>query len=234
MSQSIFVRGRLPRAGLQALRGLFRFLFWVFADVTIRGQAHLPEGGCIVCANHLSRFDSPLAFVAMGDRSVTAFAGDTYRRNLFFRTVVECVDVIWVHRGAIGPATLKAALQALREGRVLGMAPEGTRSPTRALQRAKTGAAALAVAAQAPIVPMALTNTENLGAAMLRLRRIPLTVTFGPPFRLPPFEHGERAAKLAEYTDEIMCRIAVLLPPHYHGVYANHPRLSQLRADSGK
>jgi 1-acyl-sn-glycerol-3-phosphate acyltransferase len=234
VNQSIFVPGRLPRAGLRALRGLFRFLFWVFSDLTVRGQEHLPEGGCIVCANHLSRFDSPLAFVAMGDRPVTAFAGDTYRRNLFFRTVVECVDVIWVHRGAIGPSTLKAALQALHQGRVLGLAPEGTRSPTHALQRAKTGAAALAVAAQAPIVPLALTNTENLGAAMLRLRRIPITATFGPSFVLPPFEHGERAAKLQEYTDEIMCRIAVMLPPQYHGAYADHPRLGQLRAASAE
>jgi 1-acyl-sn-glycerol-3-phosphate acyltransferase len=230
---SVFVRGRLPPAGLKAMHALLQFLFWIFTDVEVRGRENVPPGGFILCANHLSRFDSPLGFVAVGPRPLTAFAGDTYRANLFFRTFVECVDVIWVHRGAIGPATMKAAIQALREGHMLGVAPEGTRSPTHALQRGKTGAAALAVAADVPILPMALTNTENLSAALMRLRRITLTVTFGKSFRLPPIEHGERAAKLDAYTDEIMCRIAALLPSRYHGVYAHHPRLSELRAALG-
>jgi 1-acyl-sn-glycerol-3-phosphate acyltransferase len=228
--QSVFVRGRLSPRGVAALQGFFRWLFNLFADVEIRGAENLPPAsqGCIVCPNHLSRFDAPLGFVALGRRPVTAFAADTYRRNWFFRTVAECVDVIWVHRGAIGPSTIKAAIRAINEGRTIGVAPEGTRSPTRALQIGRTGAAALALATGAPIVPMVFTGTEHLGAAMLRLRRIPLTVTFGPPFQLPPVERHERAAKLEEYTTEIMCRLAALLPPAYRGVYADHPRLKEL------
>lgn len=227
---SVFVPGRLSARNVERLRATFRFLFHLFADVQVRELAPLPEGGCILCANHLSRFDAPLVFCLLRGRAVTAFAADTYRSNPFFRTVVECVDTIWVHRGAIGPSTLKAALQALRQGRVLGVAPEGTRSPTRALQVGRTGAAALASAANVPIVPIAITNTENLGASLLRpwRGRLPITLTFGVPFRLPDSVSGTRADKLEAYTTEIMCRIAALLPSQYHGAYAGHPRLLEL------
>ncbi len=231
--QAVWVRGRLSPGGVAALQGLFRGLFTLFADVEIRGYENLPPGGCLLCTNHLSRFDAPLGFVALGHRPLTAFAADTYRSHWFFRSVAECVDVIWVRRGAIGPSTIKAAIQAINAGRMLGVAPEGTRSLTRALQAGRAGAAALALATGAPIVPMVFTNTENLGAAMLRLRtpfrgRLPLTVTFGRPFQLPPVERHERAARLEEYTTEIMCRLAALLPAEYRGVYADHPRLIEL------
>jgi 1-acyl-sn-glycerol-3-phosphate acyltransferase len=53
-------------------------------------------------------------------------------------------------------------------------------------------------------------------------------VRIGQPFILPPLQGQDRDAALQEYTDEIMCRIAVLLPPDYRGVYADHPRLRQL------
>jgi 1-acyl-sn-glycerol-3-phosphate acyltransferase len=228
MSEPVFVRGRLSPRGVDRLRALLRLAFAVFVDVEVRGLERLPAGGCLMCPNHLSRFDAPLVFSALRGRAVTAFAADTYRPQPFFRWILENVDVIWVHRGAITPSTLKAAIQVLRAGRLLGVAPEGTRSPTHALQMGKAGAAALALAAGVPVVPLAITNTENLGASIKRLRRIRLTLTFGEPFTLPPPAPGQRAEKLDEYTAEIMCRIAALLPPPYRGVYADHPRLREL------
>lgn len=234
-AESVFLRGRLSPQNVDRLQRFFRFLFSLFADVRVTGLERLPTGPCLICANHLSRFDAPLLFALLRGRALTAFAADTYRPHPFFRRVIESIDTIWVHRGAIGPATFKAAVQALREGRTLGIAPEGTRSPTHALQIAKPGAAALAVAAQVPIVPVAVTNTEQLAWAITRLRspflgRVPITVTVGLPFTLPPIERGARAARLEEYTTEIMCRIAALLPARYRGVYTDHPRLRELLA----
>jgi 1-acyl-sn-glycerol-3-phosphate acyltransferase len=226
----IFVPSTWPPPAVATLQATFRFLFNFFADLQVHGEENLPpDGGFMMCMNHLSRFDPPLGFVLLGRRRMTAFVADTYRAHWFFRRVLQSVDVIWVHRGAIGPSTLKAAIQALHAGRVLGVAPEGTRSPTHALQFGKTGAAALAVAASVPIVPLAVTNTEHLGENMKRLRRIPITATFGQAFTLPAISRGERAAKLEAYTTEIMCRIAALLPTKYHGVYAGHPRIAELQ-----
>ncbi len=103
--------------------------------------------------------------------------------------------------------------------------PEGTRSPTGALIEGKTGAAFLALAAGVPVVPCAITGAEKLGWAIRRLRRIKLTVTYGPAFRLS--QPGERARRdeqgLQAATIEIMCRIAALLPPEQRGAYADPP-----------
>lgn len=231
----VFVPGRLSQRNVERLRAVFNGLFALFAEVRVSGAEHLPAGGgFIVCPNHLSRFDAPLLFAQLPGRAVTAFAADTYRPHWFFRLIIESVDAIWVHRGAIGPSTLKAALRALRAGRVLGLAPEGTRSPTHQLQPAKTGAAALATAAGVPIVPVAITGTEHLGPAIAGLRapwrgRVPITVTFGPAFQLAPAaEAASRAEALEAATTELMCRIAALLPPPYRGAYADHPRLRAL------
>jgi 1-acyl-sn-glycerol-3-phosphate acyltransferase len=64
------------------------------------------------------------------------------------------------------------------------------------------------------------------------LRRSRITVTAGPPFMLPPLPARDRDAALKQDTDEIMCRIAALIPPEYRGVYADHPRLKELLQDS--
>lgn len=228
----VFVRGRLSDRGVIRLQRLFRALYGVFATVEVQGLEHLPPGGVIITTNHNSRFDPPLIFCTLPQRKMTLFNADTYRRNPLIRWILELVDVIWVNRGATSPSTIKAALQALRSGRVLGIAPEGTRSTTGALIEGKTGAAFLALAAGVPIVPCALTGTERLGWAIRHLRRIPLTVTYGPAFYLAP--PGERVRKdeqrLEAATTEIMCRLAALLPPAFRGVYADHPRVGELLA----
>lgn len=224
--QPIFVRGRLSATGIVWLRRVFQFLFWVFTEVEVRGQENLPaQGPFIISPNHLSRFDAPLVFMFLSHHRVAGFVADTYRRNWFFRTIAESIDIIWVARGAITPTTMKSALRALKDGCALGLAPEGTRSPTHALLPGKTGVAYLALSANVPIVPTAITNAHNLGAAMLRLRRIKLTVTFGPPLYLTGPKTTEN---LAAQTTEVMCHIAALLPPEYRGVYADHPRLIEL------
>jgi 1-acyl-sn-glycerol-3-phosphate acyltransferase len=146
--------------------------------------------------------------------------------------ILESVNCIWVRRGAIGPSTIRAAIQVLRAGHVLGVAPEGTRSPTRALQPGKTGAVFLAVSAGVPIVPIAITGTEK-AVEVFTLRRPRLTVTVGQPitFTLPTGGRRPDAQILEDHTAELMCRIAAMLPPEYRGVYAEHPRLKELLGD---
>jgi 1-acyl-sn-glycerol-3-phosphate acyltransferase len=234
MSDSaVYVRGRLSPRGLERLRRLFAWLYGRFADVAASGQEHFPEGGCLVTTNHLSRFDPPLIFFTMPPkRRLAVLVAHSYRRNPLFRSVVTSVDAIWVNRGATGPSTIKAAVRVLKDGLALGIAPEGTRSRTHALQAGKTGAAYLALAAGVPVLPAALTQTENLGRAIKTLRRIRLTMRYGQPYYLA--EPGQRVRpdpeRLEQCTTEIMCRIAALLPPEYRGVYADHPRVKELLA----
>ena len=226
----IFVTGRMTLAGVERLRATFAFLFRLLSRVEAHGLENLVPGGLVISPNHLSRFDPPLIFIMVPNRKVTVFNADTYRTNFFFRWVMESVDVIWVKRGAIPPSTIKYAVRALRGGSVLGVAPEGTRSPTHALQQAKTGAVYLAYASGVPLVPVAITNTEKLSDALRHLRRIKITVTFGEPMHFGTGDPHARpdTRQLEEDTTEVMCRIAAMLPPEYRGVYADHPRVREL------
>jgi 1-acyl-sn-glycerol-3-phosphate acyltransferase len=120
----------------------------------------------------------------------------------------------------------------MEQDNILVIAPEGTRSRTGALIEAKPGVSYLATKLNRPIVPVALTGTEDkaLFGNLKRLRRAHITVTAGPAFTLPPLPRQNRDEALQRYTDEIMCHIAALLPERYRGVYANHPRLKELSA----
>jgi 1-acyl-sn-glycerol-3-phosphate acyltransferase len=110
------------------------------------------------------------------------------------------------------------------------MAPEGTRSPNGALIEARSGASYLAAKAGTQILPVAVTGTEDhvVFPNLKRLRRANVVIRVGKPFRLPPLPRQDREAVLQQYTDEMMCRIAALLPPEYRGFYAQHPRLLEL------
>ena len=231
----IFVKGRYGPRGIENMRRLFVALFWPFALRVAYGLENVPPGGVIMCPNHLSRFDPPLVFSYLANRKTTVFNADTYRSSRFFRFVMESMDVIWVNRGNIGPSVIKAAVKTLREGSILGVAPEGTRSKTGALQEGNTGAVFMAYASGVPIVPVAVTNTDKLVPSIKKFKRITLTVTYGKPMYYK-MEGRERptSAQLEADTTELMCRMAAMLPARYRGVYAEHPRTLELLAQNGE
>jgi 1-acyl-sn-glycerol-3-phosphate acyltransferase len=100
------------------------------------------------------------------------------------------------------------------------------------MKRGKTGVAYLADSSGAAIVPMGLVGAEQITSSLKRLRRQRVSLRIGKPFVLPPLDEDNRAASLRANTDEVMCRIAALLPESYRGMYADHPRLKQLLAES--
>jgi 1-acyl-sn-glycerol-3-phosphate acyltransferase len=77
---------------------------------------------------------------------------------------------------------------------------------------------------------MAIVGTEDKEVArrLRRFRRLDITIRVSEPFSLPAMPRQKRDEFLQQSTDEIMCRIAALLPPEYRGVYADHPRLQEL------
>jgi 1-acyl-sn-glycerol-3-phosphate acyltransferase len=140
------------------------------------------------------------------------------------------MDAIWVDRFGADFRALREMLNRLQRGGVLAIAPEGTRSQNGALIEGRPGVSYLAAKAGVPILPVAATGTQDalVEEQLSRFRKTHITVRIGQPFILPPLQSQDRDAVLQGYTDEIMCRIAALLPPDYRGVYADHPRLKQL------
>jgi 1-acyl-sn-glycerol-3-phosphate acyltransferase len=227
--EPIFVKGHMSPAGVERMRKTFSLMLHLLGRVEAYGLENVPEGGVIMSPNHLSWFDPPLIFIHFPHRKVTVFNADTYRKNPFFSYIMTGVDLIWVARGATSPSTIKYGIRALKGGSMLGVAPEGTRSKTRALQQGKTGAVYLAYAAGVPLVPIAITNTDKIASSLKRFKRTTMTVTFGKPMVFGgPGQKRPDAEQLEADTLEVMCRIAAMLPPEYRGVYAHEPRVQEL------
>jgi 1-acyl-sn-glycerol-3-phosphate acyltransferase len=115
---------------------------------------------------------------------------------------------------------------------VLVITPEGTRSKVGYLLEGKAGVSYLAAKLGYPILPVGIAGSFDplFFSQLKRLRRPHILVTAGPSFTLPslPSESLGRDKTLKRDTDEIMCRIAALLPEAQRGFYADHPRLKEL------
>lgn len=203
----------------RVLRPFVRFLLNLLARIEYVGLENWPAPPYILVTNHLAIFDIPLLMVAC-PYPVHPMVADKHRRNPFYAGLVSIARPVWVKRGEVDRQALRGSLAVLEQGGVLGIAPEGTRARgVYALQKGKAGVAYLAARADALIVPVGLSGSEQIKRCIPRLRRARVRVAVGQPFRLP--ESGRiRGDKLDEYTDLIMRRIAELLPAEYRGVYA--------------
>ena len=213
---------------------IFRILFLLLTRVRVIGQENIPQHeGYIAAANHISIIEVPLVYCLIDRRDVTGLVAREHRKNPFFRWLIDSLGGIWLSREEIDTSAIRAARDHLRNGGVLGIAPEGTRSDTGALQQAKTGVAFLADQAGVQIVPVAVSGTWQITSEILTLRRPVIKVNFGESFILPPVNRKTRDEDLKNNTEEIMCQLAALLPPENRGVYADNPRVKELLQATG-
>ncbi|MEN3316494.1 MAG: hypothetical protein V7605_2728 [Acidimicrobiaceae bacterium] len=188
-------------------------------SVEVEGREHLMTPGPYVLAtNHLALVDVPLVLTVM-PRPVIVMAASDYRSSwLFDWFLSDMGNAIYVDRGTGDLEALERALTVLRSGGVVGLSPEGRRSPSGALERAHAGVAHLAARSGAPVVPMAVWGQEAARATLRRGRRAPVTIRTGAP--LAPPRAGAPPAELSAFSDQVMTTIASLLPERYRGVYA--------------
>jgi 1-acyl-sn-glycerol-3-phosphate acyltransferase len=213
------------------LRWLIRALFNLVARVEVTGYEHLPKAGSYVIAtNHLGIVDAPIAFYALDRWDMFVMIAEKWEEVAVFRWLGKYFNFIFIDRFNPDIKTLRKVIKLMEENNILVIAPEGTRSRVGSLIEAKPGVSYLATKLNRPIVPVALAGTEDksLFANLKRLKRTHVTVTAGPAFTLPPLPKEGRDEALKQYTDEIMCHIAALLPEKYRGFYAEHPRLKKL------
>lgn len=198
--------------------------------VRSEGLANVPERGpVILAANHQSFCDS-LFLPLVVRRRVTFVAKAEYFSNPRTAWFFRAVGQIPMERGG-GSGSERAlgeALALLRRGGVLGIYPEGTRSPDARLYRGRTGVARLALAAGCPVVPVGLLGTREVqpvGSRVLRPFR-PVLVRFGAPIDARG-RYGDRLDDPLVYrqlTDEIMYEIRQLTGQRYVDRYASRAR----------
>ena len=195
--------------------------------VTVEGLEHLPaEGPVLVICNHASNADGMLlmAFVVPAMKRPMGWLGkEEALRWPLFGWGMRQNGVFGVRRGAGDLEAFKVAKKVLDDGGVLTIFPEGTRSPTGALQEAKAGATVLAIRSGAPILPIAIVGSHRFwpkGRLLPRPRRR-MKVRVGESFTLTMPKSGDRHEALRAATVELMRHVAQLLPPDQQGVYAD-------------
>jgi 1-acyl-sn-glycerol-3-phosphate acyltransferase len=217
------------------IRWLIRRIFNLIARVEVRGYEHLPnDSSFVIATNHLGFVDVPIAFYALDRWDMFVMIAEKWGEVPLFRWIGKYFNFIFIDRFHPDIKALRRVISLMEENNILVIAPEGTRSRTGALIEAKPGVSYLATKLNRPIVPVAITGTEDshLFGNLKRLRRSHVTITAGTAFTLPPLPRENRDENLKRYTDEIMCHIAALLPEKYRGVYADHPRLKELLAEA--
>lgn len=213
----------------KTLQSILKALLFTTARVEYHGTEHLPkEGGLLVATNHMSRMDTLYLFLNPARLDITALVADKYKKYPVFNWILDVGKVIWLDRDKADFTAFRKAAEYLQSGVALGIAPEGTRSKDGQLQEGKPGIALLGLKAGVPIVPVGIAGTDQYFHRLLTLRRPRVSLTFGPAFNLPALDRNNRDESLKNITDEIMCRIAILLPPQYWGVYRDHPRLKEM------
>ena len=198
----------------------------ILAGVKREGFENIPTSGpVLVICNHCSNADGMLlmAYVVPAMKRPMGWLGkEEALRWPVFGWAMRQNGVFGVRRGAGDLEAFKLAKRVLDEGRILTIFPEGTRSPTGALQEVKEGATVLAVRSAAPILPVAIIGSQRFwpkGKLFFRPRRH-MTVRVGRPFTLTMPRGTDRHESLRAATAELMRHVAELLPEEQRGVYA--------------
>jgi 1-acyl-sn-glycerol-3-phosphate acyltransferase len=213
----------LPYGVLRAF--LTPFLMVLFRP-KVKGLRHVPGSGpVIIASNHLSFSDS-IFMPLVVPRKVTFLAKSEYftspgPKGLLKKLTFIALGQVPVDRsgGRRSEAALITGLKVLAEGKCLGIYPEGTRSPDGRLYKGRTGIARLAIESGAPIIPVAMFNTEKIqptGTVVPKVMRVEMI--FGEPM----YFDGDSTdlLHLRDVTDKIMQTIQALSGQEYVDTYA--------------
>jgi 1-acyl-sn-glycerol-3-phosphate acyltransferase len=214
---SLYSVGKLTVA--PALRVLWR--------PTVTGREHVPAaGGAVLAGNHLS-FADQLFVPAVLPRKVFYLAKlEYFAKGGFGAWLAREMGQIPLDRsgGRASLVGLDAALPLLRAGELVGIFPEGTRSPDGRLYRGRTGVAKLALDAGVPLIPVGIVGTERVQPRGARVPRLgfPVEIRIGKPLDLAPWREGNLPAGRVrrEITDALMAEIRGLTGQEYAGIYA--------------
>jgi 1-acyl-sn-glycerol-3-phosphate acyltransferase len=181
------------------MRALFILFFRLFGSWEVQGRENVPrEGAVLIAPNHLSYLDPPLVGCALRRPGWFMAKADLFRIP-GFSWLIRGMHAYPVKRGVPDRAALKRTLEYLKEGEIVCVFPEGTRSVTGELGPIEIGIGMLAVKSGAPIVPVGIRGTDRmLPRDAKRLHRARIRVRFGPPIPAPPAPEGRAEREVCQ------------------------------------
>ena len=179
------------------------------------------HGPLIIVGNHVNFLVFPTVYTRLHPRPRTGFAKAEAWDNPFLRVIANVWGAIPLQRGEADMSAMRKALDALKDGYILAVSPEGTRSGDGRLLRGKPGIVLLALRSRALLLPMVHWGGERVWRNLARLRRTDFHVRVGQSFHLDPGSGRVGRQERQEMTDEIMYQLAALLPTEYRGFYSD-------------
>lgn len=185
------------------------------------------KGPLLAYSNHTGSVEVPIMFTELLPRPVTGLAKVESWDNWFLSRVFNLWGVIPIRRGELDMTAMHKCFDALKQGYILGVAPEGTRNKTGAMIRARPGIVMLALHGHTALLPIANWGGEQFLSNLKRLRRTDFGLAVGRMFELDT--HGERVSGEVRQriADEMMYQVAALLPEKYRGVYSDLENATQ-------
>ena len=220
--------------------GFWRFCFLAFKLLTplvcrfrVEGSENVPsEGGVVLACNHPGGLDSFVLGYATPRQVFYMAKRELFNIHPIASYFLYRLGAFPIHRGARDAAAIAYSVKLLRQGRILGMYPEGTRNRGKPLRRGKSGAVRIAIEAGAPIVPVAVLGIPQLHSSwFIPWKRPEVSVRFGAPMRSPSrattaSKEGEEGQgvgmdAITEYTNEVMQAVAEMMPLELRGHYGS-------------
>ncbi|MGI6065013.1 MAG: lysophospholipid acyltransferase family protein [Bacillota bacterium] len=188
-------------------KALFKIILIVLGRYKITGQENIPDKGpVIVVCNHVSYWD-PIVLGCALNRQVYFMAKAELFSIPIFGNILKRLGAFPIKRGHSDHKALRTAIRLLKEGKVLGVFPEGTRSKKGSLLPFRTGITMIAYKAGCPIVPVGLINSKKVLIGWWK----PVEVKIGKPMLFPQVIKRPSSEELEEWTEQSRQAVAFLL-----------------------
>lgn len=216
------------------MRPVIRGIFHLLGHVEITGKENVPtDGAYLILFNHVSIFDPPFV-AAFWKEPPEALGAEEIWQRPGQNMLAILYGGIPIHRAGIDREALHRVIAHLRSGQPVMIAPEGTRSHAPGMGVGKQGVVYIIEKAGVPIVPVGVVGTtDDFVQKSIKGKHPDLKMVIGEPFWLPKWEAEGVAPKFIRQwqIDQVMLRIANLLPEEYRGIYADASAYTQPRQE---
>jgi len=182
---------------------IFTFYFRLCNRVSVQGKDNIPEtGGLIICPNHIHWLDPMLVAVCI-KREINYMSKAELFKNKLLAAILKGLNAFPVKRGTPDISAIKTSFKLIKDGKVLGIFPEGTRSKDGKLKTAEPGVALISIKTNAPIVPIRISGSYKLFGK--------LGIIIGKPLSFEGYNNKKAAmGEINELSQSIMLEIGKL------------------------